>query len=226
MTTYDMAAAYSAFVNDGIYIEPHTYTKVVDSKGNVLLEKKPKTNTAMSKKTAHMMCDMLHKVTQTGGTGVAAALPNVETAGKTGTTDDNKDRWCVGFTPYYVGAVWYGFDEPKNMSYLSNNPALVAWKKVMTEVHKDLPYKAFNKVSAKIEVEVCGETGMLYSSTCVNAEGKSTRKTKTVNYYDAPSVKCDSSNHLYAPENDDLNENEDDDEAEENTPTDDKEIVE
>ena len=195
ITTYEMAAAYSAFVNDGLYIEPHTYTKVVDSKGRTLLEKEPKTVTAMSKKTAQMMCQLLNAVTRTGGTGVAAALPNVATAGKTGTTDDNKDRWFVGFTPYYVGAVWYGFDEPKNMSYLTNNPALQAWKKVMVEVHKKLPYKSFGGVSQTFDVTVCSKTGMLYTATCVDENGEPTKETKQYTLGDAPSVKCDPSNH-------------------------------
>ncbi len=196
ITTMELTAAYSAFVNDGIYIEPHTYTKVVDSKGKVLLEKEPKMVTAMSEKTARLMCNMLNAVTKSGGTGVAAALPNVMTGGKTGTTDDNKDRWFVGLTPYYVGAVWYGHDEPKNMSYLGSNPALKAWRMVMEEVHKGLPYKAFKGVTDKIDVTVCSETGMLYTSTCVDKDGKPTKKVTSYGYYDAPTVWCDPSNHI------------------------------
>lgn len=214
ITTFEMAAAYSAFVNDGLYVEPHTYTKVLDSNGKVLLEKDVKTIAAMSKKTAQMMCQTLRAVTQSGGTGVAAALPNVATAGKTGTTDDNKDRWFVGFTPYYVGAVWYGYDEPKNMSYLTNNPALNAWKKVMVEVHKGLPYKSFKGVSSNVDVEVCSVSGLLYTSTCVDENGEPTKELKTFAYSEAPFEKCDPSNHVFEPENNEAIEGES---TEENT---------
>lgn len=204
ITTYEMAAAYSAFVNDGLYIEPHTYTKVVDSNGKVILEKEPETVVAMSKKTAQMMCQMLNAVTKSGGTGVAAALSNVATAGKTGTTDDNKDRWFVGFTPYYVGAVWYGFDEPKNMSYLTSNPALQAWKKVMAEVHKNLPYKSFDGVSDTFDVTVCTVSGLLYTSDCVDENGEPTKTVKSFTMNDVPGVKCDPSNHI-VPETEENN---------------------
>jgi len=197
ITTYEMAAAYGAFVNKGIYIEPHTYTKVTDSNGKLLLEKNVVTVTAMSEKTAQMMCQLLHGVTQSGGTGASAALSNVATAGKTGTTDDNKDRWFVGFTPYYVGAVWYGFDEPKNMNYLVGNPAAKVWKQIMTEVHKSLPYKGFGGVISKIDVEICSVSGNLWTSECVDASGKPTKEVKNFNYADAPVVKCDPSNHTF-----------------------------
>lgn len=200
INTYEMTAAYCAFVNDGIYITPHTYTKVVDNNGKVLLNKEIKKTVGMSKETAQMMCQVLHAVTKTGGTGIAAALPNVATAGKTGTTDDNKDRWFVGFTPYYVGAVWYGFDTPKDMGYLTSNPALAAWKKVMVDVHKSLPYKAFKGVTNQIDVEVCSVSGQLFTETCVDADGNPTRTIKTFSYNQAPSEKCDPANHTVPEE--------------------------
>ena len=62
--------------------------------------------------------------------------------GKTGTTTNNCDRWFVGFTPYYVAAVWTGYDMPEYMNF-SGNPAAQIWKLVMDPIHKDLPTKSF-----------------------------------------------------------------------------------
>lgn len=195
ITTYEMTAAYCAFVNNGVYISPHTYTKVVDSNGKIILEKKISKTYAMSKQTAQIMCQLLHSVTKSGGTGVAANLPNVQVGGKTGTTDDNKDRWFVGITPYYVGAVWYGFDNPKDMGYLTNNPALNAWKKVMLEVHSGLKYKAFPGASNEIEVKVCSVSGDICVSTCVDEAGNSTGTVSKMPYSSAPQKQCDPNNH-------------------------------
>lgn len=206
ITTYEMAAAYGAFVNGGVYMQPHTYTKVMDSNGHTILENKSKGIVAMKKETAQIMCQMLSAVTSAGGTGVAAALPNVATAGKTGTTDDNKDRWFVGFTPYYVGAVWYGYDTPKNMSYLTSNPALKAWKMVMSKVHSSLPYKAFPGVTATVDVSVCGVSGKLYTPNCLDADGNSTEEIKSFKYHEVPTEQCDESYHIHEEVNEESNE--------------------
>lgn len=200
ITTYEMTAAYCAFVNRGVYITPHTYTEVRDLDGNIILKKAVKKTYAMTEKTASSMCQLLHSVTKSGGTGVAAALPNVQVGGKTGTTDDNKDRWFVGITPYYVGAVWYGFDEPKDMGYLTSNPALAAWKKVMLEVHEGLAYKAFPGTSNIINVNVCKETGKIATPSCVDKDGNPTGEILEIPYKDAPYVICEAENHVYAPE--------------------------
>ncbi|MFV3037987.1 hypothetical protein ACNI5A_33170, partial [Klebsiella pneumoniae] len=64
------------------------------------------------------------------GTGKGAKLDcGISTYGKTGTTDDDCDKWFVGFTPYYVGACWYGFDNPASISAagVSGNPTVTAW---------------------------------------------------------------------------------------------------
>ena len=62
--------------------------------------------------------------------------------GKTGTTSDNWDRWFVGFTPYYVAAVWTGYDMPEVMNF-AGNPASQIWRLVMAPIHENLPYKDF-----------------------------------------------------------------------------------
>ena len=78
----------------------------------------------MKESTAYTTLQMLQSVVA-NGTGVQATLPNgIPTGGKTGTTDDDKDRWYVGVSPYYVAGVWFGYDTPKQITGYSTNPAL------------------------------------------------------------------------------------------------------
>jgi len=102
----------------------------------------------------------------TSGTGGGAQVPNMDTCGKTGTTDEDKDRWFIGYTPYYVGSVWYGYDIPKSLPYSGTNPSLTAWNKVMTKIHESLPAKHFVKPDGVEQMTVCSRTGKKPSSTC------------------------------------------------------------
>ena len=126
----DMTAAYAAFPAEGVYHKPITFTKVIDGDGKVVITNKSETHQAVKKETAAMMNELLKNVV-TSGTATGASISGIQVAGKTGTTDDNKDRWFVGYTADYVAGVWYGFDEPRSMGYLGSNPAITAWKRVM-----------------------------------------------------------------------------------------------
>ena len=161
----EMAAAYSVFVNKGVYITPHTYTKVLDSTGKVLLEFTPKSNRVLSEANAFIMTSFLYEVVNgSAGTGRSAKLANMPTYGKTGTTNSNHDKWFVGFTPYYVGAVWYGYDnKPQGVS---TNASVSIWKKVMTKVHENLPEKEIPVPSNVTSASICQRTGKLASPGC------------------------------------------------------------
>ena len=140
-TVREMAQAYTALANDGIYTESRTYTLVTDMDGNVIIDNESESSVAFSANTAWNITDMLSAAVSYG-TGTEAKLSGMSTAGKTGTTTDDKDRWFVGYTPYYVAAVWTGYDTPAAMRF-SGNPAAQIWKKVMTAVHEGLEDKAF-----------------------------------------------------------------------------------
>lgn len=146
VTLKEMAAAYAAFANNGVYNKPHSFTKILDNNEELLFEyTDDQSNKAMSENTAYSMITMLKGVVQSG-TGTSANFRNdMDICGKTGTTDDNFDRWFVGFTPYYVAASWYGYDTPKSIVGVSGNPAVTPWKNVMSEIHKNLPGKRFEK---------------------------------------------------------------------------------
>ena len=141
ITVREMTQAYSAFVNDGVFTYGRTYSYVKDSSGEVVLENPARTIVAFKANTAWNMTDMLCNAVNSG-TGGEARLSGMPAGGKTGTTTNNCDRWFVGFTPYYVAAVWTGYDMPEYMNF-SGNPAAQIWKLVMEPIHKDLPTKSF-----------------------------------------------------------------------------------
>ncbi len=141
ITVREMAQAYSAFVNDGVFTYSRTYSYITDSDGNVVLENPARTIDAFQPNIAWNMTDMLYNAVN-AGTGTEARLSNMPVGGKTGTTTDNCDRWFVGFTPYYVAAVWTGYDMPEYMNF-SGNPAAQIWRLIMEPIHAGLAYKDF-----------------------------------------------------------------------------------
>ena len=182
VSNIELTAAYCAFANDGVYNTPLTYTKIEDSNGKVILEKKSKSNVAMKSETARTMNGFLKSVCDSG-TGTAARFSGSYTiAGKTGTTDDNRDRWFVGYTPYYCAAVWVGYDQNYALNFFSANPTIPLWREVMKQVHsvKKLPAKSFKYVSIpNVEIEpeeelpfevldgkICSESGLKATSMC------------------------------------------------------------
>lgn len=174
-TVLDMTAAYVAFGNGGYYYEPYCYFKVEDSKGNVIIEKKPEQTKqeALSENTAGVMNKLLQTV-MTQGTGTSYKLSGIECFGKTGTTNDDKDRWFVGGTPNYVAAVWYGYDTPKEVYYsLSGNPSGTIWKTVFSDIYekmdkKNVDYKTkFSVPDGVIQRSFCPICGKLSSGDAV-----------------------------------------------------------
>lgn len=141
ITVREMAQAYTALANDGVFTYSRTYTMVKDRSGKIILDNQPQTIQAFSQNTARTMTYMLNNAA-TYGTGHESRLSNMPVAGKTGTTSANRDRWFCGYTPYYTCAVWTGYDTPETMAF-SGNPATQIWQKVMSAVHADLPRKEF-----------------------------------------------------------------------------------
>lgn len=113
VSIYEMVGAYSAFANDGVWTEPIFITRIEDKNGNILEEFIPKTEDAMNKQTAYVMCKMLQKVPE-GGTATRMrtryGVP-YPVGGKTGTTQDNSDGWFMGISPDLVGGCWVGCED-------------------------------------------------------------------------------------------------------------------
>ena len=165
LSTIEMAAAFSCFANGGIYNQPRTYTQVLDKDGNVLLENSGESHVAMKETTAYLMTKMLKSAVD-AGTGSRAKFSGMSIAGKTGTTNDNYDRYFVGYTPYYVAAVWTGYKSNARISY-SGNPAITMWRKVMEPIHQELANKSFSKPSSGLTtVSLCADSGLLATDAC------------------------------------------------------------
>lgn len=169
VTVKEMTAAYAVFANEGKYTEPHTYTKVLDSANRVLLENNPESVEVISPSTAYTMSELLYGVVNgSSGTGKLAKLKNIPTYGKTGTTNNNYDKWFVGYTQYYVGGVWFGFDQQKSIreAGVSDNISARLWKKVMDKVHEGLEGGKIEAGSEMVQAFVCAQTGDLATDSC------------------------------------------------------------
>lgn len=155
----ELAGAYGAFANDGVWVEPTAITKIEDRDGNIIDEFKPKKTIAMKQTTAYIMTDMMESVVKYG-TGTAASLGGRPVAGKTGTTSDYKDAWFAGYTPELTAVVWMGHDDPTPMRGITGGtyPARI-WKAIMSKALKGEPVKDFEKPKGIVSATVCSVSG-------------------------------------------------------------------
>ncbi|AOR23046.1 transglycosylase domain-containing protein [Clostridium taeniosporum] len=165
--TYKLAAAFGSFGNDGDYVEPLLYTKVVDSKGNTILKSKPKEKHVFSPQTAYIMYDLLKGPVNFYG-GAPAKWSDMPVAGKTGTTTNAKDLWFAGLTPYLSGSVWVGYDNPKTVFGGSGTVCANLWGKIMAKAHKNKEVKDLEEPEGIVHVAVCEDSGKLPSDLCSN----------------------------------------------------------
>lgn len=165
-TTVEMAAAYATFGNGGLYYKPYAYYKVTNSSGSeiVLSNENPASQRAISEETSDIMCELLQTV-DTSYYGTASNVRKFQIMAKTGTTSSDKDRWFCAGTPYYVAAVWVGFDSPETLN-ASVNPGGKIFFRVFDDIHKGLDAKQFPKSSGTVEKSFCSRTGKLASSNC------------------------------------------------------------
>lgn len=143
-STLEMASAYATLENDGKYREPTCIVKILDSDENEIVSDHIETETIYKKDAARSMTDILTGVI-TRGTARGLGLDNGQpSAGKTGTTNDKKDGWFCGYTPYYTTAVWVGYDSPKTVAdlYGSTYPGRI-WHDFMNVLHENLEVKQF-----------------------------------------------------------------------------------
>lgn len=165
-----MAGAYATIANDGEYIEPTFYTKAETSNGKVIVEVKQKKKRVFSKEVAYIVKELLTEpVKGSYGTATYCSISGMDVSAKTGTTDDNFDRWLCGFTPYYTGVTWYGYDKNESINYNGKkNPAGILWANIMSRIHSNLQSAKFDKPSSVLKVTVCAETGRKANTGCPN----------------------------------------------------------
>ncbi len=172
VTTTQSAAAYAVFGNLGKYYEPTTFTLVTDQRGKVILEQKD-AEVVLDENTACIMNHILQNVVY-GPNGTAQTIKDFSNEmicfAKTGTTNDYRDIWLSGGTPYYVASCWFGFDTPSKIASGNRNLSKDMWENVMRRVHKNLEPKEFVESEYVTRRYFCKETGQLATTGCTDYE--------------------------------------------------------
>ena len=168
VTVREITAAYSIFANQGVFSAARSYYKVTDSYGSILLENRYSGETVISSETATVMSMMLENVVSDGTAKTVTLKSSISCAGKTGTTQKNYDRWYIGYTPYYIGGVWYGYEYPKTLS--GSNSCLDIWDDIMTKIHERKGFlntpKTFEYSDTVLYLEYCADSGKLMTEAC------------------------------------------------------------
>lgn len=174
VTPIQMAAAYSTIASGGIYREPLSFTKVLDSDQNVILDADEvrQTHRVYQESTAYLLVDMMTDAVKSG-TGTKAKISDMTVAGKTGTNSDYASVYFAGITPYYVSTLWIGHDYPVNK--LKNGAsggdyAAPLWQAYMSALHSELPDKPIIEADPTslglVKRTVCSVSGLLATDAC------------------------------------------------------------
>ncbi len=180
VSNLELTAAYAGIANGGAYNSPKMYSKVVDNDGNVILDNTTAEPTqVISEQNAWLLIDcMKDVVTGAGGTSSAAKISNMTTAGKSGTTSENRDVWFVGMSPYYTAGIWVGYDNNGYKHELSSKAGETSfhkklWSKVMSRIHQGLENKDFTKPSGIVQATICTKSGKLAIPGVCDSDGRS-----------------------------------------------------
>lgn len=170
VTPLEMAVAYSAFANNGYKVSPYSIKQIISRSGESLEQNGPNISNAITPTTAVTMRSLLEQVTG-WGTGARAKMPNIETFGKTGTTNDWTDAWFAGGVPGLVVVVYVGNDNHKPLGGRSTGTiaALPVWKEFVSYAVKKLNTPASFTIPEDAEIEsvkVCKKTGFLAAPGC------------------------------------------------------------
>lgn len=161
VTNEELNAAYACIANNGTYIKPKLYTRVVDHDGNIILDNTmPQSRQVIKETTAFLLTDAMVDVV-TSGTGGPVNFGGMAIAGKTGTTSDYNDVWFSGYTPYYTATTWAGFDNNVKLSGDEKNLAKKLWRAVMSQIHEGLPSQSFSVPAGIVTATVCSRSGKI-----------------------------------------------------------------
>lgn len=162
VTNLELTAAYATIANQGTYIKPKFYTKILDHEGNILLDNTAsESHTVLKQTTAWLLTNAMEDV-MTQGTGTSAYFGStMAQAGKSGTTTKNRDSLFAGYTPYYTCVVWGGYDDNSPQANSQSSYPKKIWKAVMSRIHENLPYADFGTCDDIVTAQVCSKSGKL-----------------------------------------------------------------
>jgi len=175
----EITRAYSVFASGGMLVKPMFVTRIMDRSGQIIEESQPDTVEVISKETAYVMTDILKAVIQEG-TGWRIRALKRPSAGKTGTTNDLRDAWFIGYAPGLVTGVWVGYDDRKPMGKgeTGSRAASPIWLYFMSEVLKGQPAVDFKAPDGVVFAKIDAKSGLLASpysqKTVFQAFGKGT----------------------------------------------------
>ena len=166
MTPLELAAAYTTFVNHGVYVAPYTIEQVTSRNGRLMYEHQPQAHKAMEPTVAYVMTNILRGVAQRGTAAARLARIELPTAGKTGTTDFYTDAWFAGFTPRYTLLSWVGYDKKRFLGrgMTGAHAALPIWEGIIRRGLEDgwlSSDETFSIPPGIIEVEIDHASGLL-----------------------------------------------------------------
>lgn len=173
VTVREMASAYNYLITGGKYYEPYTYYYVTDQNDNIILDNRSNDGVQVySEETAGIMNRLLHYNVTTAQHTQAwrARVSGWDIIGKTGTTDEDKDSWFCGCSPYASLAVWTGYDEPQTITGNGSINSLTIFQKVMAEYLSDKKNINYELPDTLISARYCKDTGLLASSSCSNTD--------------------------------------------------------
>ncbi|WP_172369370.1 PBP1A family penicillin-binding protein [Sporosarcina jiandibaonis] len=157
-STAQLAGAYAAFGNGGVYTKPHAVKKIVFRDGKTEKQLSPNSEVVMKDSTAYMVTDMLRDVLKSGigATGARASVPGLDIAGKTGTTNNAVDSWFAGYSTNYTIAAWSGYKDRTPMEYMDGERYVPQdlFKSVMTTISAGKETARFQKPSSVEEVDI------------------------------------------------------------------------
>ncbi len=174
VTNLDLTAAYASIANGGVYTRPVFFTRILDHNGKILIDNEPETHRVLKDSTAFLLTDAMadsmesnRKFSRSGvsvnSTSVAANIPGMSNAGKSGTTSNNVDIWFVGYTPYYTAGIWAGCDNNQRLGGRNGNTSFhkAIWRKIMTRLHEGLADPGFEVPDSIETAEICRKSGKL-----------------------------------------------------------------
>ncbi len=187
----DLTGAYAAIANGGSYNRPVLYTRVYDRDGNILLDNTEAAPERVLKETTAWLLTSAMQDVISSGTGGGASVPNMATAGKTGTINEDRDSDFAGYTPYYTACIWGGYDD--NSPQSSTRYSKVVWQAAMARIHEGLAPASFTQPSGIVQARVCSKSGKLAVDGLCDLHP--TGSTVYTEYFDASTVPTESCDH-------------------------------
>jgi penicillin-binding protein 1A len=169
VTPFEMTAAFAVFPNGGAYLEPRLVTGMADRNGSSIGVGEPMRRRVLSEPAAWIVAGMMQDVNIRGtAAGIWASGFQHPSGGKTGTTNDYRDAWYVGFTKRYTVGVWVGTDDHASMGpgHTGTDDAMPIWLDIMRALHKGQKPLAFERPKGVGDVAVCKRTGRMAQPDC------------------------------------------------------------